>query len=100
MQGNGVIPSGEIYGQGVRCLGGTIMRRLFIAHASGGSILVPDFAIGESTISARSAAKGDVIQPGESRAYLVYYRDPIVLGGCSPARTFNATQTGLVSWSP
>jgi Tol biopolymer transport system component len=100
MQGNGVIPSGVIYGQGVRCLGGTIIRRLFTAQASGGSITAPDFGVGESTVSARSAAKGDVIQPGQSRSYLVYYRDPIVLGGCPASRTFNATQTGLVSWAP
>jgi len=100
MQGNGAIPSGVIHGQGVRCLGGTIIRRLFVAQASGGSIRVPDFGLGQSTVSARSAAKGDVIQAAESRYYLVYYRDPVVLGGCPPTRTFNATQTGLVRWSP
>jgi hypothetical protein len=29
----------------------------------------------------------------------VYYRDPVVLGGCSAGSTFNATQTGRVTWS-
>lgn len=100
MQGNGVIPDGVIYGQGVRCLGGTIMRRLFLAQAFGGSIRVPDFSLGQSTISSRSAAKGDVIEPGTSRAYLVYYRDPVVPGGCPVSSTFNATQTGRIRWSP
>jgi hypothetical protein len=35
-----------------------------------------------------------------SHYYLVYYRDPIVLGGCPASSTFNATQTGMVTWSP
>jgi Tol biopolymer transport system component len=99
MQGNGVLSGGMVYGQGVRCVGGTIIRRLFIAQASGGSITTPDFGAGDPTVSARSAAKGDVIQAGQSRWYLVYYRDPVVLGGCPSNRTFNATQTGRVDWA-
>jgi hypothetical protein len=100
MQGNGLIPGGVAYGQGVRCLGGTIIRRLFIKAASAGSITAPDFGSGDPTVSARSAAKGDVIQAGQSRYYLVYYRDPNVLGGCPATSTFNATQTGQISWWP
>jgi len=100
MQGNSVISNGVVYGQGVRCLGGPLIRRLFIKEAVAGSITAPDFGAGDPTVSARSAAKGDVIQPGQSRWYLVYYRDPIVLGGCPASSTFNATQTGLVTWSP
>ena len=100
MQGNADIPGGVVYGQGVRCLGGTVIRRLFIKQAVGGSITAPDIAAGDPQITVRSAAKGDVIQPGQSRWYLVYYRDPIVLGGCPATSTFNATQTGQVSWSP
>ena len=61
---------------------------------------LPNLGGGDPTVSARSAAKGDVIQPGEIRWYLVYYRDPTVLGGCPASRTFNATQTGQISWSP
>jgi len=30
----------------------------------------------------------------------MYYRDPTVLGGCSALNTFNATQTGEISWNP
>lgn len=98
MQGNGAVPGGVVYGQGVRCLGGTIIRRLFIKHAISGAITAPDFGAGDPTVTARSAAKGDVIQAGQSRWYLVYYRDPTVLGGCPASRTFNATQTGQVTW--
>jgi hypothetical protein len=48
----------------------------------------------------RSAAKGDPIGPAQSRWYLVYYRDPHVLGGCPASSTFNATQSGEVAWQP
>lgn len=37
---------------------------------------------------------------GESRDCLVYYCDPLVLGGCAATSTFNSTQTGSVSWWP
>jgi Tol biopolymer transport system component len=99
MQGNAGIPAGVPYGQGVRCLGGTVIRRLYVKPASAGSITAPDFAAGDPQVTVRSAEKGDVIQPGQSRWYLVYYRDPIVLGGCPASSTFNATQTGRVDWS-
>jgi hypothetical protein len=46
-----------------------------------------------------SITLGDVISAGQSRWYLVYYRDPIVLGGCSASSTFNATQTARIDWS-
>jgi hypothetical protein len=99
LQGTALIPSGVAYGQGVRCVGGAISR-LQTKRASGGSLTVPDFTAGESTVSGLSEAKGDLIHPGESRYYLVYYRDPVVLGGCPASSTFNATQTGQVTWSP
>ncbi len=99
LQGDALIAHGALYGQGVRCVGGTT-ERLFTKTASGGSITAPDFAAGDPSVSSRSAAKGDVIQPGQSRWYLVYYRDPIVLGGCPASSTFNATQTGQVTWWP
>jgi hypothetical protein len=98
LQGTSSPPAGVVFGQGVRCVGGT-MRRLFTKSAFFGSIYAPDASSGDPTVSARSAALGDAIQPGESRWYLVYYRDPIVLGGCPATSTFNATQTGRIDWS-
>jgi len=62
--------------------------------------MAPNFGAGEPQVSVRSAALGDMILPGQSRWYLVYYRDPVVLGGCPASSTFNATQTGRVDWSP
>jgi hypothetical protein len=99
LQGTSLAASGVVYGQGVRCVSGTL-KRLYTKMASGGSLTVPNFGGGDPSVSARSAATGDAIQPGQSRWYLVYYRDPVVLGGCPASSTFNATQTGQVSWSP
>jgi hypothetical protein len=103
VQGASLAASGLVYGQGVRCAGGTL-RKLFSKTASGGSITAPDFGAGDRTVSGSSAASGDVILPGQSRWYFVFYRDP---SGCfqkhyvgSAIRGFNATQTGQVAWSP
>ena len=98
-QWSGTSGSGVVFGMGVRCTSGTL-KRLYTKSAVAGSITAPDFGAGELSVSAQSAAKGDVIQPGQSRWYLVYYRDPNVLGGCPSSSTFNATQTGVVSWWP
>jgi hypothetical protein len=99
MQGDALDATGLVFGQGVRCVSGTL-KRLYTKMAVGGSILAPNFGAGDPTVSARSATLGDMIHAGQSRWYLVYYRDPIVLGGCPSASTFNATQTGQVVWSP
>jgi len=99
LQGTSVIPAGVIYGQGVRCVGGSL-KRLYTKNASSGSITAPDFGAGEQQAHARSAALGDVIAAGSSRWYMVFYRDPIVLSGCPAASTFNGTQTREVSWRP
>jgi len=91
--------TGVTFGQGVRCTSGTF-KRLFSKNAVAGSITVPNFGAGDPTVSARSAAKGDTILAGQSRWYVVYYRDNSVLGGCPATSNFNATQTGQVTWSP
>ena len=99
LQGTTAVSSGAVYGQGVRCVGGTL-KRLFTKTASGGSITAPNFGAGDPTVSARSAAKGNPIAAGQSRWYLVFYRDPVVLGGCPASSTFNSTQTGRIAWAP
>jgi hypothetical protein len=96
LQGASPLAAGVSFGQGVRCVGGTL-RRLFVKMASGGSITAP--GPGDPTISARSAALGDVISAGTQRYYAAYYRDPIVLGGCNAFFTFNITNAGAVLWN-
>jgi len=98
-QWTGSNPAGVIFGMGVRCTSGAL-KRLYNKSAVAGSITAPDFGAGDLPVSARSAALGDTILPGQSRWYLVYYRDPIVVGGCPSTSTFNATQTGHVAWAP
>jgi Tol biopolymer transport system component len=95
----GVNATGAVFGMGVRCTSGSF-KRLYTKAAAQGSVTVPDFSIGEPQVSVRSAALGDTILAGQRRWYLVFYRDPIVLGGCPASSTFNATGTGEVFWSP
>jgi Tol biopolymer transport system component len=95
-QWTGFNPTGSVFGMGLRCTSGTF-RRLYTRQATGGSFMVPN--PGDPSVSARSAALGDVLQPGSSRWYLVYYRDPNVLGTCPFTSTYNATPTGRVTWS-
>ncbi len=80
------------FGDGLRCAGGTL-HRLYTKHAVGGVVIAPQ--AGDLSISARSAAEGDVIPLGATRAYQIYYRDPN-LGFCSPG--FNVSNAMLVAW--
>jgi hypothetical protein len=98
-QWTGGSATGAVYGMGVRCTSGTL-ERLYTHSAVGGSITAPDPGAGDPPVSVRSAARGDLILPGQDRWYFVYYRDALVLGGCDPVRTFNASQTGRVTWWP
>jgi len=99
VQGTASLASGASYGQGVRCTSGTLTR-LYTKTASGGRITAPDFGAGDLAVTARSADVGNPIRGGQSRWYFVYYRDPVVVGGCPASSTFNATQGGVVAWSP
>ncbi|MBK7644637.1 MAG: PD40 domain-containing protein [Planctomycetes bacterium] len=99
LQGNTLLPAGSAFGQGVRCVGGSL-RRLYVRNAVGGAISVPNVPAGDLSVSARSAALGDTLVSGTERWYAVYYRDPIVLGLCPATSTFNVTQMLDVIWSP
>ena len=95
LQGTSLHPGGLVFGQGLRCVAGTL-KRLFVRSASAGGIFVPGPA--DPSISARSAALGDPIGAAQARYYMVYYRDPVVLGSCAPTSTFNATNALAVTW--
>ena len=99
LQSTSSIPQGVVFGQGVRCGGGALLR-LFTKTASGGSILAPDANTNDPSISARCLALGAPIQVSQPHLYLVYYRDPSVLGTCPATSTFNATQTLSIGWWP
>jgi len=96
LQGTATSATGVVFGQGIRCVAGSL-KRLYVKNASGGSITAPAGA--DLSVSARSSALGDPLSAGLTRYYAVYYRDPIVLGGCAAASTFNITQSGSIVWS-
>ncbi len=87
--------NGVVFGDGVRCAGGTL-KRLYLKSAVGGTVIAP--APGDPALQAQSAAKGDPITPGQTRSYQVYYHDPVV-GFCSaPGNAWNVTNAVRVSW--
>jgi hypothetical protein len=96
-QAGQVHPSGLVFGQGVRCVTGSA-NRLYLKTAIAGSVTAP--GAGDLSVSARSAALGSPIAPGTHRYYGVYYRDPILLGGCPAGSGFNVTQQLDVLWHP
>ena len=96
-QGNVTLPAGVVFGQGVRCVGGTI-KRLYSKNAVGGVASAPQS--GDLSIHARSAALGHLIGAGQSRGYYAFYRDPVVLGGCPGTSRFNSSQAVLAVWMP
>jgi hypothetical protein len=79
LQGNGDVPLGATFGDGVRCAGGAL-KRLYVHGASSGTVSAPIGA--DPSVSVRSAALGDTIAACSSRFYQVYYRDPN-LGFCA-----------------
>jgi len=98
LQGTTAIAAGVNFGQGVRCVGGSL-KRLYVKSPGGtGGITAPNGTT-DLSVSARSSALGDIITAGSTRYYMAYYRDPIVLGGCAATSTFNASHAGSVVWN-
>lgn len=100
LQGNLYVGAGAQFGDGVRIAGGSL-KRLYTKPAVGGSVTAPAGA--DPTVSARSAALGDVIAAGSSRWYQVYYRDPPANFGCAfgpGGATFNISSGRRVLWYP
>jgi hypothetical protein len=93
LQGDVNTSSGIVFGDGLGCADGTLVR-LYSKNAVGGSVSAPQGA--EPSITARSSALGHPIPPGASRYYQTYYRDPVA-GFCPPA-TFNASNAVQIHW--
>lgn len=98
LQGTTNLPAGVTFGQGLRCLGGSL-HRLYLRSAVNGTIRAPNSS-GDISVSTASAALGDPIPAGQHRFYMVYYRDPVVLGSCPAASTFNASNMLDILWQP
>jgi hypothetical protein len=86
------------FGDGVRCVGG-VLKRLYVKNASGGTAFAPNFAGGDLSITAQSAALGDPIPSGGTRFYQVYYRDPSLTFCPAPTgNTFNVSNGRTIVW--
>ena len=96
LQGTAIDATGVVLGDGLRCIGGSV-KRLASQTSTNDRASFP--APGDPSISARSAALGDPIQPGQRRHYQVWYRDqnptycPPPAGG-----TTNLTNAITVYW--
>ena len=96
LQGNQSAASPLLFGDGLRCVGG-MLKRLYVKNASGGVVSAPVGA--ELSVSARSAALGDVIAPGSTRYYQVYYRDPSGTFCAAPTgNTYNISNGVRIDW--
>jgi hypothetical protein len=96
--GSGALSTGVPHGAGVRCVN-TALRRLYTGLTSGGVLSRP--AMGDPSVSTRSAAVGVPIVAGDTRHYFNLYRDAGAIGPCgSTASTVNLTNTGSITWSP
>lgn len=88
-QGSTVAGGGSVFGDGLLCAGGAIVR-LSIKTNVGGSSFYPE--VGDAQVS----VQGLVAMPG-TRVYQAWYRDAAPF--CSSS-TFNLSNAWLVSWVP
>jgi hypothetical protein len=96
LQGDAVISAGVVFGDGVRCTGGQLLR-LGVKTASMGIAHYP--GANDLSITARSAAMGAPITPGTSRWYQTYYRDPNpTFCPAPPGNTWNVTNAVQIVW--
>jgi plastocyanin len=96
LQGDVSNASGIVFGDGVRCVDGNLLR-LYIKNAAGTAISAPQGV--EPPVAAQSAFLGDTITPGSTRYYQVYYRDP-TLSFCAnpPGNSWNVTNGWSLTW--
>lgn len=92
LQGSEELLGVNPFGDGLRCVGGTLVR-LDTRNAVAGTVIVP--GPGESSIMTRSAARGDPLGTGSVRRYQTYYRD--VNAFCANG-TFNVSNGVRVVW--
>ncbi|HEV8113725.1 MAG TPA: S8 family peptidase [Planctomycetota bacterium] len=87
-----------VFGDGLRCTGGTL-KRLYSRSAVAGTVIAP--IAGELSVSARSAQLGNPIQMNEIRMYQVYYRDPVEdFCPSPPGGNFNVSNAVKIVWGP
>jgi hypothetical protein len=96
IQGDQQAANGILFGDGLRCVSGSL-KRLYVKTAAGGAASAP--GPGDAALGARSAALGDPIAPGTQRYYQVYYRDPVGTFCATPVgNDWNVTSGAIVNW--
>lgn len=97
LQGNASIASGVPFGDGVRCVAGSLKRLYVKSVDANGDVQAP--GLGDLSITARSAMAGDPIAPGTDRYYQIWYRDSDPNFCPAPTgNTWNASAGVVVSW--
>ena len=95
-QNAGHLASDTTFGDGLRCTAGPRLK-LAMRRTASGSASYPGPS--DPSISARSAALGDPLQPGMVRYYSVVYRDPTLAFCQAPlGAAFNLTNAIRVAW--
>jgi plastocyanin len=96
LQGSSVLSTPAVFGDGVRCIGGTL-KRLAAHNAVSGAVQFPQGS--DPSITARSAALGDPIPSMSMRFYQTYYRDPsMTFCANPPGNTWNVTNGIQILW--
>ncbi len=91
LQGDAIDPNGFVFGDGITCSGGTLVRLRGVALSGGAaSFPVPPETI---TLSQRG---GVTVGSGAIRSYTVFYRNAAA-AFCPPA-TFNAGNSYQITW--
>ena len=96
LQGDGVLTNAAVFGDGLRCAAGQLLR-LGLKGAVGGTSQYP--GPGDLSIRAKAAALGAPIPAGATRTYQTYYRDPNANFCPAPqGNTWNITNAVQVVW--
>ena len=103
LQGNNVLASGAIFGDGVRCAGGQLLRLNSPGGTqsnASGTVVYPN-ATFPLPVSARAAQLGQPISPGQTRWYQTYYRDSdLAFCAAPPGNSWNVTHGFELVWNP
>jgi hypothetical protein len=91
LQGDANLPAGVQFGDGIRCVGGNLLR-LYTKNAVDGVVSAP--GVGELSLKQQSAALGDTIPAGATRYYQVYFRDVASVSGLN----FNVGNAVQITW--
>ena len=96
LQGTTALNPAVTFGDGLRCVGGSL-KRLYLKAAVAGTVSAPTGA--DPAITVRSAALGDPIPVGGVRFYQVYYRDPSpTFCPNPPGNTWNVGNAWAIVW--